>query len=321
MKYNKNVPFIYIYFRKSIILTIVLILLIIIQLCIKNVINNYNKEFRVCLCTLGKQENRYIREFVEHYKNYGVDKIYLYDNNDINGEKFEEVINDYIQKGFVEIINFRGKIRPIYQIMNNCYSRNYKKYNWLIFYEIDEFIYLKDFTDIKLFLKDARFNNCQKVQLNWIFHTDNNLLHYDNRSLKVRFPEIIPELKGKKTNGPIGIKTIVRGHIPELKIICIHTINKMLKACDGFGNPKEYLGIVNDISDLEFYYIDHFYSKSTEEFINKLNKGDALYIDNRLDRIRTYFSQNKITKEKIDYFENSTGLNLSDFRKKIVEAK
>ena len=32
----------------------------------------------------------------------------------------------------------------------------------------------------------------------------------------------------------------------------------MLKACDGFGNPKEYLGIVNDISDLEFYYIEVF---------------------------------------------------------------
>ena len=201
--------------------------------------------------------------------------------------------------------------------MNNCYSRNYKNYSWLIFYEMDEFIYLKDFTDIKLFLKDKRFNNCQKVQLNWGFHTDNNLLHYDNRSLKVRFPEISPELKGKKTNGPMGIKTIVRGNISELKIICIHTINKMLKACDGFGNPKKYLGIVNDISDLEYYYIDHFYSKSTEEFIDKLNKGDALYKDNRLTRIKTYFFLNKITKEKIDYFENSTGLNLSQFKKNI----
>lgn len=76
---------------------------------VRNEININNKKIRVCLCTLGKQENRYIREFVEHYKNYGVDKIYLYDNNDINGEKFEEIINDYIQKGFVEVINFRGK--------------------------------------------------------------------------------------------------------------------------------------------------------------------------------------------------------------------
>ena len=205
--------------------------------------------------------------------------------------------------------------------MNNCYRKNNMNYNWLIFYEIDEFIYLKDFRDIKHFLNDTRFNGCQKVQLNWKFHSDNNLLHYDNRSLKERFPEIIPQLKGKKTFGPIGIKTIVRGNIPGLRINCIHSLNKKLKGCDGFGNHKKHFGIVNDISDLEFYYIDHYYSKSTEEFINKLNKGDALFRDNRLDRVRIYFSQNNITKDKIDYIENSTGLNLSDFRKKNADIK
>ena len=32
-----------------------------------------------------------------------MDKIYFYDNNDIEGENFEDVINDYIEKGFVEL--------------------------------------------------------------------------------------------------------------------------------------------------------------------------------------------------------------------------
>ena len=263
--------------------------------------------------------NRYIREFVEHYKKYGVDKIYLYDNNNIDGERFEEVINEYIEEGFVEIIDFRGKIRPMYRIMNHCYRKNYKNYNWLIFFEIDEYIYLKDFNNIKIFLNNSRFNNCQKVQLNWIFHTDNNLLHYENRTLKERFPDILPSLRGKKRDGLIGIKTILRGHIPDIKINCVHTINPKLKSCDGFGNPKEHLGIETNDSDLEYYYIDHYYSKSTEKFINKLNKGDALFIDNRMDRIKTYFSQNDVTNEKIDYFENSTGLNLSIFRNRVIK--
>ena len=41
-----------------------------------------SKNTKICICTLGKEENRYIREYVQHYKDYGVDKIYLYDNND-----------------------------------------------------------------------------------------------------------------------------------------------------------------------------------------------------------------------------------------------
>ena len=82
----------------------------------KENINNINKKvfinnrininetlinMKVCLCTLAKNENKYIKEFVEHYKKYGVDKIYLYDNNDINGEKLEDVIDEYVKNGLI----------------------------------------------------------------------------------------------------------------------------------------------------------------------------------------------------------------------------
>jgi len=49
---------------------------------------------KVCLCTSGKKENLYAKEFVEHYKKYGVDKIFIYDNNDLNSEYFEESISN-----------------------------------------------------------------------------------------------------------------------------------------------------------------------------------------------------------------------------------
>lgn len=52
-------------------------------------------EIKIGLCTLCKQENKYIREFVEHYKKLEVDKIFIYDNNDINGESFDLAIQDY----------------------------------------------------------------------------------------------------------------------------------------------------------------------------------------------------------------------------------
>jgi len=57
-------------------------------------------DLKLYLCTYEKKENKYIREFIECYKNYGVDKIYLYDNNDIKGERFEDVIGDYIIEKF-----------------------------------------------------------------------------------------------------------------------------------------------------------------------------------------------------------------------------
>ena len=110
-----------------------------------------------------------------HYQKYGVNKIFLYDNNDVDGERFETVIGDYIKQGFVEIFNWRGKKEALYQIMNNCYQNNFNKYDWLIFYELDEFIHLSNYSDIKLFLNEEKFNKCNFVMLNLICHTDNNL--------------------------------------------------------------------------------------------------------------------------------------------------
>ena len=78
---------------------------------IKLINNNFNNipNIRVCLCTLGKKENLYIKEFIQYYEKIGIDKIFLYDNNDINDERFEPIIEEYINKSFVKLYNWRGK--------------------------------------------------------------------------------------------------------------------------------------------------------------------------------------------------------------------
>ncbi len=53
------------------------------------------------ICCIEKQENLYLRDFVEYYKKVGVDNIVMYDNNDVNGEYPQQVIGDYIANGFV----------------------------------------------------------------------------------------------------------------------------------------------------------------------------------------------------------------------------
>ena len=269
---------------------------------------------RVCVCTLAKLENRYIRQFVQHYEKYGVDKIFLYDNNDIDGEHIEEVINDYIKQGFVEIMNWRGEYEAIRRIMNDCYNKNYMNYDWLIFFEIDEYIFLHDFKNVKLFLNQKKFNKCQEIYLNLVCHTDNNLLHYEDKPLAERFPFTVPKtmIGGQK----LEMKTIIRGHIKGTKIMSLHLGDSRLKSCNNSGLPEKK-SIFTYNSDQKYYYIDHYYSKSTEEFITKITKGDAFsntlgYFRHRIDK---YFQQNEITKEKIDMIERETHINLDSYRK------
>jgi hypothetical protein len=274
---------------------------------------------KVCLCAVAKEENKYIREFVEHYKRYGIDKIYLYDNNDINGERFEDVINDYINIGFVELIDYHGVKQPQLPSYNDCYKRFNKLYAWLIFFDIDEFIYLKDFNNFKSFLNDERFEGCNRVQLNWIFYTDNNQLYYEDKPVRERFTEREPNAQGKTRGKDQGIKSVIRGNLDNIIIDCPHTLSENTKSCDGFGRRRKKTSIVTKESDFKYYYIEHYACKSTEEFIqNKLIRTDVYHkIDNNMDKINWYFAYNKVTKEKIEMIENRTKYNLTRFRDRI----
>ena len=114
---------------------------------------------------MGKNENKYAIEFIEHYKNYKINKIFIFDNNDINGEMFENVLSDYIKNEFVKIINYRGKMHPQLDVLRECYKINYKAYNWIIMYDMDEFINLKNIKNIKIFLNDEKFMYCKIICL------------------------------------------------------------------------------------------------------------------------------------------------------------
>lgn len=309
MNMEKNIGKSYFHYILFIFMKFNILILSLIYISIK-----IKKIIKVCVCSIGKNENRYIREFIEHYKNYDFDKIFLYDNNDIHGERFENIIPDFIKEGFVDVINYRGQITPQLSAYNDCYKKNSKNYNWLFFIDIDEFIYLKDFKSIKSYLKDRRFERCQRIQFNYILHTDNNLLFYDNRTLKERFPELEPSARNKSKRANEVYKSIIKGNLRNIKIICPHILSTLPKNCDGFGKKREISFMMNE-PDFEYYYIDHYYGKSTEEFIEKINKTDVYFKnDVRINKIRSYFSFNKITKKKIDYIENETGINLSEFR-------
>lgn len=274
---------------------------------------------KVCLCTVGKNENRYIKEFVEHYKKYGIDKIFIYDNNDINGERFNEILNAYLEASYIKILNFRGKEGNQLKMFQDCYDKNYKKYDWMIFYDIDEFINLKDHLNIKYFLNKKIFNKCESIYLNWVVHTDNNLKYYENRSLYDRFPKIY--FNKNYCNG----KTIIRGKKKKkIKIKTTHLLDRNIGRCNGFGKLFKAKGIFCEIPDYKYYYIDHFYSKSTEEFIHKINKGDGVFGNKSKDkykRINFYFKFNYINSEKIKYLSEKLSLNISFLKKKLKKLK
>lgn len=208
------------------------------------------------------------------------------------------------------------------EMMNDCYKTNFDKFDWLFFLDADEFLFLRKHKNFKSYLSNDKFDKCNKIHFNWIFHTDNNLLFYDKRSLFKRFTEREPKVRFNLSR-KAGIKTIIRGHLKNVtEIECLHRISFKYPTCNAYGKITTLNGIETEEADYENYYIDHFYCKSTEEFINKINKGDMVFgsdIDWNMAKVRTYFGYNKITFQKIYLIENSTNLNLTEFKIKLTK--
>ena len=73
------------------------------KITIPNIPKDPNFEYFCCFCTMGKEENLYVRELISYYQKIGVEKFIIGDNNFLDSEKFTDVIQDYINNGIVDL--------------------------------------------------------------------------------------------------------------------------------------------------------------------------------------------------------------------------
>lgn len=274
---------------------------------------------KVLLCAIAKMENKYIREWVEHHKNMGFTNIVLYDNNDIDGEYFEDVINDYIESGFVILKNYRGKYRIQVQSYIDCYNEFKDQYDWIGFWDIDEFIQFQYDKTISDFLRKNIFKNVSCIRLCWKQYTDNGLVtvENDNCSVLERFTEVFSEEYCLKHNIPINnflnantqAKSIVRTNIQNFDIdsphvfLPVETKNAIGEKCN---NSKVMLGKTPIWSNA---WINHYRFKTIQEYIdNKVKRGWPTDYKNGGKNglnINFFFKFNALTKDKKEYVINN----------------
>ena len=271
------------------------------------------------LCAIGKLENLYARDFVIYYLELGIDKIYIYDNNEIYSEKFETVLSDFIDDDLVEIIDFRGNQTgyPQNQAYDKCYQAHKEEYDWLLFFDFDEYLYLEKYS-LNDFVQLSKFDKCDSIVFYWRHYTDNNELYYKSESPIQRFTEpITEEFQRNKFLKFANVKSMSRGrindltysqsiHVPYFLNITNHlTCNSKGDEYNRFNKNKT---TENELT-YENGFIKHFQWRSTEEFCIKLavkkffksyNWGSKDY--NYLKNI--YLKLNEKMKEKTEMIRN-----------------
>lgn len=261
---------------------------------------------KVAVCVIGRLENRYAKEFVDHYLSIGVNKIFIYDNNHDGEEYFEDVLQEYIDNELVEVISYRNFENVQNTAYNDCYKKHGNEYEWFIFCDFDEFLVLNNCNKVQAFLHSKKDFDC--VLLNWKCMTDNNLIHDDGRPMLERF--IVPCDKDVKVQYDFSdnkhIKSIVRGGLDYLMFYGQpHVPVNPLKCCNAIGQPVMQSPFQN--IEWSVAYFKHFVTKTIEEYVeNKMKRGvgdrdHELFLATYKGR---FFKYNEETEEKLKWLRD-----------------
>ena len=266
----------------------------------------------VVVCAMAKNEHLYINEWVEHYINLGVDKIYIYDNDDID----KPYIGNFISSKFLNkcvIKNIRGQQRPKLQhdIYTGFYIKYRKTFDWCLFCDIDEFLF--GITDFHSWLMQPQFENAKQIRVKWKLFGDDNLVQRDlNKSVVDSFNiEITKSLNRNlidKGNLEKQGKMLVRGGLENVVIRSPHFAsfgnrNNIIPSILPSGKPSFSKVVIEEDYSSETVYLHHYMTKSLSEFVNqKLKRTDAVF--GNTIALDYYWRINKKTKAKLDYLES-----------------
>jgi glycosyltransferase involved in cell wall biosynthesis len=201
----------------------------------------------------------------------GVSHFYIYDNESTDDTR--EILRAAEKAGLCSVYNWPrldGKDRPQFRAYAHFLKTHRDDCDWVAVLDADEFINLKRHVTIQDFL--AEYPEADAIGINWRMFGDSGQEHYSPEPLMVRFTKAAADNFG----GNNIIKTIARTHsVVELGIHS-HKLKDGAQFLNPEGRPlKPYPAGRQDYVSLDVAQINHYYTKTREEWAIKQRRGKA----------------------------------------------
>jgi len=263
--------------------------------------NNKEKEYKVSILAIFKNESRYLKEWIEFHRIVGVDHFFLYNNN--SDDDYFRILEPYIEDGTVTLVQWSKN-----QAQMECYQDGVERFKnrteWMAIIDIDEFIVPNATDNIYDFLK--KFNNCPSVIIYWKMFGTSGLSDREKDSLVIedftvswrKYSDIGKCFYNTKFD---VVKDITQNSCmhhflwTEFKHKKVPAINLFGKICVPTYNP------IPSYADKDNFpiQINHYFTKSFAEFADKSSKGDVYYKKN--PHTLDYFYEHEMKSQATDY--------------------
>jgi hypothetical protein len=273
----------------------------------------------LCLVAIFKNEGHIIKEWIEHYLNQGVDKLYLIDND--SNDNYQEKIQKYLDNNIVEIVVDTKKHSQT-ELYNKHYLTKSKNYDWVMVCDLDEFIYArKGFSTIKHYLNSLHFSIGQ-IFIPWKIFGSNGYNDLSGKPYSNIIQTFTKRINYNKKDGFEGVekvndekfsltKCIVRTpylvnfEIHSHEILNSKNIRNITSNHEKNSIHKNVFAKIDEkILEDSFLHLNHYAIQSLGWFLSVKCSRGAANTNNNI-RNENYFKQFDSVSNDIDDFELS----------------
>ena len=231
--------------------------------------NNDTFENELSVAIIIKNEAPYIKEWIDYHRLIGVEKFYIYDND--STDNVLEVLKSYIDLGIVAYHFLPGKKMQYkaYQLAVEKYKNQTK---WLAIIDADEFIVpVKEnkIIDVITNVENKVKRNIVSLKIPWVM--------YGYSGHREKQEGLIMENYTKNDGAIATLKSIVNPRT-VIGFASPHYAIHFFGRSGVSENGEKIVGPIffkNKKISVQEIRINHYYTKSYEEFVYKARKGRA----------------------------------------------
>ena len=236
--------------------------------------------YNLAVVAIMKDEEPYVQEWLDYHLLAGVDHFFIYDND--STPEFKKILQPYIDAGIVTYTFYPGKCRQL-EAYADAFKRFRFFYRYMAWIDGDEFIFPKSKSTVTEVVDEIfkAYPKASGLAVNIHMFGSNNLktADYDVGVLErfTRCDSKISETVRTIAN-PRRLKFFPTPHAP-VYLDGAGAVNEVGKIVYGFSNfPVTAEKIV----------MNHYHTKSYEEYKKKVLRGNADHFDNhyKLERFK-----------------------------------
>jgi hypothetical protein len=250
----------------------------------------------VSLCLIAKDENSYLKEWLDYHILMGVQHFWIYDND--SAVPLAESIQYYIKKGWVTLNAIHGKGMQIHAY-DHCLQTYGSLSKWIGFIDTDEFINPKTGVTIPEFLKP--FEKYGGLAVNDLFFGSNGQQERPKCGQVAGYT--------MRTPADLARNRLIKSIVQPSRVLYPISPHSFLYS-EGYYCVNEQENRVDSqfyICSVDKIQINHYYTRSAQELKKKIDRGRGDAGDKWPDQIWVDINNNSTVN---DYSALDLAVNL-----------